>query len=494
MMDSLFINGEWSSASGIEMTSFNPINSHIVWEGRAASALDVSKACAGAKEAFKTWSFLSFEERLSYVQSFKKRLEEKKELLAKTISLETGKVLWECRQEVGAMIAKIDISKKAYLERNALREFQVSEGTWSRTRYRAIGVMAVFGPFNFPGHLPNGHIVPALLAGNTVVFKPSDQTPLCGELMVSLWEEVALPHGVINLVQGAKETGVALVQDKNVNGVLFTGSYQTGRAIHKALGGYPEKILALEMGGNNPLIVHYVKDLEAAAYTIIQSAFITAGQRCVCARRLILTEDSKADDLLKVLIKMSKQLVIGDPHQEPEPFYGSLISESAAKLVLDKQAELISLGAKVLLEAETLLDLPAALRPGIIDVTGLSNLEDEECFGPLLQVIRVKSLNDAILEANNTKYGLSAGILCDSEEDYQRFRSLSTAGIVNWNRQITGAVSSAPFGGSGCSGNYRPSAYFASDYCAYPVASIEVNKLEFPQTLSPGINWSSANE
>ena len=312
--------------------------------------------------------------------------------------------------------------------------------------------------------------------------------------MVNLWQEVGLPEGVLNLLQGARGTGEALVQDENVNGALFTGSYQTGRAIHKALAGYPEKILALEMGGNNPLIVHRASGLQAVAYTIIQSAFITAGQRCVCARRLIITEESKPDEVLKILVEMTKSLKFGNPHDEPEPFYGSLISSEAVSRVLTVESELIDQGAKVYLKAERSEESQAIISPAILDVSELLNRRDEECFGPLLQVIRVKTLNEAIQEANDTKFGLSAGILCDSEADYQSFRVLSTAGIVNWNRQITGAVSLAPFGGSGCSGNYRPSAYFASDYCAYPVASVEVNKLTLPEILSPGINWSSNNE
>lgn len=493
-MDSLFVNGEWSLASGDVLKSINPATGHVVWTGKQANLNDVDLACKSAAEAFKSWSFLSYEERLVFIERFKDLLIEKQEAFAKTISLETGKVLWECRQELGAMIAKIDISKEAYLERSSGREREVSEGVWSRTRYRAIGVMAVFGPFNFPGHLPNGHIIPALLAGNTVVFKASEQAPLCGEFMMNLWREAALPASVLNLVQGSKATGEALVKHELVSGVLFTGSYRTGRLIHQALAGHPEKLLALEMGGNNPLVVHSCKDLEAAAYTIIQSAFITAGQRCVCARRLILTEDIQADRLLEILVKMTKQLSIADPHSDPEAFYGTMISEEAANAIVCKEADLIGQGAQVCLKAERSSDCKALIRPSILEVTSLPMREDEECFGPLLQVIRVKTLNEAIVEANNTKYGLSAGILCDSESDYEHFRTLSRAGIVNWNRQITGAVSSAPFGGSGCSGNYRPSAYFASDYCAYAVASVEVPVLSLPTTLSPGINWSSKHE
>src|SRR3990167_8941296 len=169
-------------------------------------------------------------------------------------------------------------------------------------RHRGHGVMAVLGPYNLPGHLPNGHIIPALLAGNTVVFKPSALTSLVGQKLMEVWEKTNLPKGVLNLVQGGKETGIALAHHPDINGIYFTGSYETGKSLHQFFAGRPEVILALEMGGNNPLVVFNVQNLAAAVYLTIQSAFITSGQRCSCARRLIVANNKEGADFVKRLV------------------------------------------------------------------------------------------------------------------------------------------------------------------------------------------------
>ena len=481
-MKSQFINGVWSEPSGKEFQSTNPADNSVLWTGRESTADDVNQAVSAAKEAFKSWRLLSVDERLSYLEKYKILLEEKKEEFALLLSQETGKPRWEALTEIGAMVGKLAISQKAFEERCPGRSAAAGDAQ-SVLRFRPIGVMAVFGPFNLPVHLPNGHILPALIAGNTVVLKPSEQTPACCEFMIKLFEEAGLPAGVVNLVQGAVGTGTALAASKDVNGILFTGSHKVGCILHKQFGGQPEKMLALEMGGNNPLIVDDVKDHKAAAYLTILSAFITAGQRCVCARRLIVPEGKAGDEFIKTLVNMSASISCGDPGSDPEPFIGPVISLNAANAVIKARDELLKQGAEELLRME---QNGALLTPGILDVTGLE-LSDEEVFGPLLKIYRVKDFDSAIEEANNTSFGLSAGLICDDSEKYRKFISLSNAGIVNWNRQITGAVSSNPFGGSGMSGNYRPSAYFAADYCAYPVASIEKDVVEMPGSIMPGI-------
>jgi succinylglutamic semialdehyde dehydrogenase len=349
-------------------------------------------------------------------------------------------------------------------------------------------VVAVFGPYNFPGHLPNGHIVPALLAGNTVIFKPSELTPRVAELTVQCWIEAGLPAGVLNLVQGARETGVALAGHPDIDGLFFTGSSRTGNLLHSQFAGHPEKILALEMGGNNPLVVDEVKDVDAAVYTIIQSAFISAGQRCTCARRLLVPLGAWGDALLERLVAVAASLRVGAFDEEPAPFMGSVISLAAAEHLREAQQQLIANGAVPLLELTQPLDGAALLTPGILDVSAVAERPDEEFFGPLLQVIRYDGFDAAIAEANATRYGLAAGLLSDSRERFERFWLESRAGIVNWNKQLTGAASSAPFGGVGASGNHRPSAYYAADYCAYPVASLESEVLSLPTTLTPGVS------
>ncbi len=355
-------------------------------------------------------------------------------------------------------------------------------------RHRPHGVMAVFGPYNFPGHLPNGHIVPALLAGNTVVFKPSELTPGVAELTVRLWEKAGLPDGVINLVQGGSDTGKCLARHPLIDGLFFTGSSTVGHLLHKQFGGQPEKILALEMGGNNPLIVQDVADVDGAVHHALQSAFLSAGQRCTCARRLLVPKGKKGDAFIDRLVEVSARIKVGEFDADPQPFMGSVISAEAAEKLLAAQASLLEKGGKSLLEMKSLKSGTGLLSPGIVDATGL-DVTDEEFFGPLLKVYRYKSFDDALALANDTHYGLSAGILTDDRKLYERLVEEVRAGIVNWNRPLTGASSAAPFGGVGASGNHRPSAYYAADYCAWPMASLEAGKSEMPESLAPGLNF-----
>lgn len=482
-----FIDNQWLPGKGTEFHSINPANEEIIWTGNASSETDVDAAVQAAHKSFSSWRQLPLQQKNEIFERFKEFIERDKESFARLISDESGKPFWECLTEVGAMIGKLAISLNAYEQRCKENSKEMPGNSHSATRWRAIGPMAVFGPFNLPVHLPNGHIIPALIAGNTVVFKPSEQTPACAQKMVELWHEAGLPAGVINLVQGSRDTGMALTTHRQIKGVLFTGSYTTGVAIHQALAGKPEVILALEMGGNNPLLVWDAKDLQAAAYTIVQSAFITSGQRCVCARRLIIPKGEYGDTLIKELLNISNCIRVGLPRDKEEPFMGPLISKASANNMLEAQQELLNRGATSLLEMKQLSASHALLTPGVIDVSNLSHRNDHEYFGPLLQVIRVSTFEEAISEANNTAFGLSAGLICDTKKTYQHFFNQCSAGIINWNRQITGASSAAPFGGSGKSGNFRPGASLAADYCAYPVASIESPIVEIPAQLPPGI-------
>ncbi|MGI0154224.1 succinylglutamate-semialdehyde dehydrogenase [Pseudidiomarina sp. WS423] len=484
----LFINGEWVSGEGDLFKSINPARDEIIWEGKAASAEQVDTAVLAAREAFVAWAERSFEERLAICKRFAELLEENKQKFAHIIAEETGKPVWETLTEVAAMIGKVAISERAYQERTGTVENPMAGGK-AFVRHKPHGVVAVYGPYNFPGHLPNGHIVPSLLAGNTVVFKPSEMTPKVAEFTVKLWQEAGIPKGVINLVQGLVETGKSLSAHMQIDGLFFTGSSGTGHVLHKQFAGRPDKILALEMGGNNPLLVKDVTDIDAAVHDIVQSAFVTSGQRCTCARRLFIEKSANGDAILKRLIEVAEQIEVGDYEADPQPFMGAMISAKAASDMVKAQNDLIDAGAKVLLKMLQKDHHLGFVTPGILDVTQVKEMPDIEHFGPLLKVYRYTDLDAAIAEANNTRYGLSAGILCDSEETYRYFFRRIRAGIVNWNKPITGASSAAPFGGIGASGNHRASAYYAADYCAYPVASVEAEQVVMPEKLAPGLNF-----
>ena len=488
-MSTLYIAGAWQNGQGEAFESLNPVTQQVLWAGQGASAEQVDAAVNAARQAFPAWARRSFDERLSVLEAFAASLKAHADELARCIGEETGKPLWESATEVTSMINKVAISVQSYRERTGEKSGPLGDAT-AVLRHKPHGVVAVFGPYNFPGHLPNGHIVPALLAGNSVVFKPSELTPKVAELTVKCWIEAGLPAGVLNLLQGARETGIALAAHAGIDGLFFTGSSRTGNALHQQFAGRPDKILALEMGGNNPLVVDQVADLDAAVYTIIQSAFISAGQRCTCARRLLVPQGAWGDSLLTRLVDVSQHIEVGAFDQQPAPFMGSVISLAAARALMDAQEVLLGSGAVALLEMAQPDSNAALLTPGIIDVTEVSDRSDEELFGPLLQVIRYVDFDAAIAEANNTAFGLAAGLLSDSQARYEQFWLQSRAGIVNWNKQLTGAASSAPFGGVGASGNHRASAYYAADYCAYPVASLETPTLALPAALTPGVRLS----
>lgn len=439
--------------------SICPATGDIVWEGAAASEADVHAAVATARTAFAAWSLTSFDHRADIARSYAEKVRAKSEDIALAISRDMGKPLWEARTEAGAMANKVAISIDSYHDRTPTRRTDTTQLT-----HRPHGVMAVFGPFNFPGHLPNGHIIPSLLAGNTVVFKPSELTPQVAEIMAQCWADAGLPDGVLNVVQGARETGGALL-NAEIDGLLFTGSATTGAFFHKHFAGRPEVILALEMGGNNPLIIQEPVDIDAAADLAFMSGFITAGQRCTCARRLILPEGAFGDAIVAALEARIAKVKIGRWDEE-DIFMGPVVSEGAAKAAIEFEARLKAAGGTSIRALER---DGAFLRPGLIDVTD-ADVPDEELFAPFVQVIRTPDLDTAIARANATRFGLASGLICDQSTVWDYANPRLRAGIVNWNKPTTGAASNMPFGGPGLSGNHRPAAYYAADYCAWPQA------------------------
>jgi len=456
------------------LRSHCPATGELVWEGPVASADEVRGAVERARRAFGGWSAMALGDRIVMVERYRQLLFDRGDVLASAIGRETGKPLWEARQEAASMVQKVATSIQALADRAGEVERETAFGR-SILRHRPHGVMAVYGPYNFPGHLPNGHIVPALLAGNAIVFKPSEEAPLVGQIIGDLLQEAGLPQGLFNVVQGGRETGVALAE-ADIDGLLFTGSATTGAHLRRQFVDRPEVILALELGGNNPLIA-WDGDPHAAASIIVGSAFISAGQRCSCARRLILPAGEGGDAILSATIDYAQRLTAGNWDDSAEPSMGPLISEQAADRVRTAYDDLVARGARVLLP----LGMPAGrsrafLTPAIVDVTGI-DAPDQEIFGPLLQVVRVPDFETAIAAANRTAFGLAGGLISEDRGLWDRYALRARAGVCNWNRPTTGAAGTMPFGGVGASGNHRPSAYYAADYCAYPTASFEARLL-----------------
>jgi succinylglutamic semialdehyde dehydrogenase len=457
-----------------EFVSTDPCTGTVLWQGASG---DVGAAVARAREALPGWALASQGDRIAVVRAFKAVVQDRAEAFARLIASETGKPLWETKTEVASVAAKVDISIQAQAERAGSRTGEVG-GVRQVLRHKPHGVLAVLGPYNFPAHLPNGHIVPALLAGNSIVFKPSELTPVVADFMADCWAAAGLPGGVLNIVHGGGETGRDLAA-ADIDGLLFTGSAHVGAALARQFAATPGKILALEMGGNNPLIVWDTAPdtLDAVAALVVQSAYLSAGQRCTCARRLIV-RDGDEGPLLDRVTALIDRIIIGAPFDEPQPFIGPVIANRAADGLVAGAEALVARGARVIRPLDRLRPDRPFLTPGLFDVTGLSGLADAELFGPFLQMTRVADWDAAIAAANATRFGLSAGLIGGDAALYDRFWAAARAGVVNWNRPTNGAASNAPFGGIGLSGNHRPSAYYAADYSAWPVASLEADTPE----------------
>ena len=450
-----------------DLQSHNPATGALLWSGRPG---DAAAEVATARAAFPAWAAQAVTFRIEALRRFANVVRKREKAFAELIAKETGKPLWEARTEVTAVINKVEISIEAYGERTGQTKLEADLGNRVGVRHKPHGVLAVLGPYNFPAHLPNGHIVPALIAGNTVVFKPSEKTPATGAFLVDCFHAAKLPEGVIRLLVGGIEEGKALAGDPGIDGLLFTGSVRGGQAIHRQFAERPDKILALELGGNNPIIVWDANDTDAAAAIIIQSAYLSAGQRCTAARRLIV-EDGKEKALLAAIAKLTDRIIVDDPFADPPPFMGPVIDNGAADMVERQWRALVDLSGKILRPLQRHDPAKPFLSPALIDMTGVEGREDEEIFGPVLQLFRVADFDSAIAAANDTRFGLAASLLGGSPEQFDRFWTEVRAGVINWNKPTNGAPSNAPFGGIGLSGNHRPSAYYAADYCAYPVTS-----------------------
>ena len=456
------------------LQSFDPASRALVWEGPVADAAACQRAIATARAALPGWRALPVEDRIAVVRRYAAILAERHAALAELISRETGKLLWESDAEVGSMIAKVDVSITAHAERTGERAAAMPFGR-AVLRHRGHGVMAVLGPYNFPGHLPNGHIVPALIAGNAIVFKPSEITPATGAAMADAWAAAGLPDGLLTVVQGGRATGEALVAG-DIDGLLFTGSAGAGAALRRALVDRPHVIMALELGGNNPLIAW--DSPEAAASIVVNSAFITTGQRCSCARRLIIPEGATGDAIVEAVDAMAARLPIAAWNEAGDAFMGPLVSDAAAAGAHRAVSDLIARGARVIRPFGGVEGRSAAfVTPALLDVTGVDT-PDAEIFAPVLSIVRVPDFDAAIAVANATSFGLSAGLIAKDDQLWQRMVEESRAGALNRNRPTTGAAGNMPFGGLGASGNHRPSAYYAADYCAYPIASFEAEAVQ----------------
>lgn len=464
--------GPLGNEDRMDIVSHEPATGAEVWRGKAC---DVDDVVARARRAWPAWAAQPLSTRMELVRRFANEVRKDADKLATTIARETGKPLWEARAEVESVVAKVETSIRAYAERTSQRKLDSAlQGTMA-VRHKPHGVLVVLGPFNYPAHLPNAHIVPALIAGNAVIFKPSERAPATGEILARCFNRAGISAAVMQFAPGGPAQGAAFVAHDGIDGVLFTGSANTGIAINRKLATRPDKLVALEMGGNNAIVLWDTPKLTDAAAIVVQSAFATAGQRCTAARRLIV-RDTMYDAVMAEVKALADRLIVGAPFDEPAPFMGPVIDNAAADGLTESFLYLLSHGGKAIKHLVRPQGSLPFLSPAIIDTTAMKERPDVELFGPILQVIKVSDFDQAIAETNATRFGLAASLVGGTPQEYNRFWANVRAGIVNWNRPTTSPSHAAPVGGIGLSGNHRPSGYYAADYCAYPVASGEMEQ------------------
>jgi succinylglutamic semialdehyde dehydrogenase len=451
------------------LTSIEPATGVRLWQGEES---DVEVEVARVAAAWPQWAAQAFTYRIEAIRRFANLVRGREAELADLIARETGKPVWDAKGEVVALLEAIEQSVSAYSNRTGQKRLDGSLGARQVLRHKPHGVMAVITPHCTPAYLPLSHIVPALIAGNGVLFKPSERVPATGLFLTALLHEAGVPQNVLRCVIGAGGAGQALVDHVGVAAILFTGSAHVGLAINRTLASRPDRIAALYMGGNNPMILWDTPDMQTAAALIIQSSFLSAGQICTAGRRLIV-KDGMADALIEALRETTGRLVIDEPHADPLPYMGPMIDMEMADGLTESFLYLMSNGGRPITHMRRPREGLPFVTPGIIDVTAMEKRIDIELFGPILQIVRVPDFEAAIKEANATRYGLSAALFGGSEEQYDRFWASSRAGLVHWNRPMTAALSGLPSGGVGLSGNQRAGGAYAADHCAYPVASAE---------------------
>ncbi len=464
----LFIAGRWvDGVRGDTFDSVNPADTRdVVGRFQAGTAADVAMAVRAAETAFPAWRATPAPKRGEILYRFGALMAEHKERLARAMTREMGKVISEARGDVQE---GIDIAFLMAGEgRRMFGDTVPSElpDKWAMSIRQPIGVAGIVTPWNFPIAIPCWKMMPALVAGNTVVFKPSSETPLCATLLVELMDEAGFPAGTVNLVTGSgAEVGDAIVDSRDVPVISFTGSSETGRGIAERAGRLLKRV-SLELGGKNAVVVLRDADLDLAVDGILWSAFGTTGQRCTACSRVIV-DRPVADDLCRRLEKRAIALRLGDGLDETVDV-GPLVNGPAVDKVERyvgigrREAELVTGGGRA---GGTGLEHGHFFEPTIFaGVAPMAMIAQDEIFGPVLSVVPVDGYDEAMTAANEVRYGLSASIFTrDVHAAFRAMRDFET-GIVYVNAGTTGAETHLPFGGWKNTGNgHREAGHVALD-------------------------------
>lgn len=479
------------SEKGIRHSNINPFNlktPHFEWMEDTHLARPSVDA---AKRAHPAWAALSLEERAKYLANLKASFQKHAQELEDSIILEMGKARWEAKQEVSALSSKIDITLSTMIPAmKSLSEIASTPGE-SELRFTSRGPTLVIGPFNFPLHLPNGHIIPSLLAGNTVIFKPSETAPATASLYARCFQEAQFPSGVFQMLLGGAQTAERLLEAQEIEAIYFTGSYAVGKLITEKLlreRHHLDTLAALELGGKNATIVHSDADLSKALYEVITSAYATAGQRCSSTSRLLVHE-SLADQFQSMLLKAIPQIKIGNP-LDTATFMGPLVHEKALQGFLKQIARASDERLEILIPNQRISETSCLLSPSLMKtdsrVALKSSLFKEELFGPNMIMVSYSDFDELVELHESTDYGLVASVFSKSRDFYEKLQKILKVGLLNWNRGTIGASSKLPFGGLKKSGNNWPAGMFSFLYCIRPESCLyEGSSLDLKKVPEP---------
>jgi aldehyde dehydrogenase (NAD+) len=471
------INGQWAGAERT-FQSVNPANrEHVVGIVPQTSKEQVEEAVRAARRAFHTWRELSWVKRAEYIDNLAQLIKRDLEPLSRMVTIECGKPINEGRADVvealhmaqymaglgrlpyGHVVSSEIAAKDAYIIR------------------KPKGVVGIITPWNFPFAIPLWGILPAVLGGNTVVFKPSEETPVMGHKLAELFEEAGFPAGVINTVHGnGEETGAAITGSEGVDVVVFTGSRAVGGLIKRqAVAGEVHKFVATELGGKNAVMVLEDADLDIAVNAGVLSAFKTSGQRCVSSNRIIV--DKKIiDRYTEMFVEKVNRIKVGDGLEE-DTFMGPLISQEGVAKWKHHNAKAIEEGGEVLIEGREITEGPLArgnfVTPFVYrfrDYKENTFCLREEAFSPHTCIIGCDGMEDAVRIYNDTDYGLAMAVITEDYRKWRWVRDHADFGLGYVNLPSIGAEVHLPFGGVKASGNGHPAAETALDYLTHRVA------------------------
>ncbi|MGV1794740.1 aldehyde dehydrogenase family protein [Rhizobium sp. A37_96] len=431
-------------ATGTAIAVASPIDPALsLGEFPVSTADDIEAAIAAARGGAKVWNHVSVEERLAFAARWKTALTEAKYRLGIAALYEVGKSRIEAMGEAEEVLDMLDYYPSELKSNNGYRR-PMNELVPNETALSVLkpyGVFAVVAPFNFPVALSVGPIVCALLAGNSVVYKPSPECPLSGLLIAETIKAAGLPEGVFNIVLGGAEVGRLLTTNENVDGVAFTGSHKTGMGIfrHMAMGPWMKPVLA-EMGGKNPAFVTKNADLDRASQGVVRSAFGLQGQKC-SACSVVYVDNSIKDEFIERCKAFAAKLVVGDPRRQETfmgPLYNSATVDRFVKAVAQAKAE-----GKVHFGGAQIEGKPANyFIPAIVELHSPGNLTKDELFMPFVVVRGVDGLEEGLAEGNSVSYGLSAGVYTEDKNELDLFLDRAEAGVLYANR-ASGATTGA---------------------------------------------------